>query len=225
MDIVYPYRESLDGLVFRFSLRSLQNLPHDRVFVIGDRPKWIQNVEYVRYPDAHKRASANSWFKLLKACMTDVSQRFIFMDDDHLIMKPRKDIPYFSRGLIKDIKPNKTDFYRDLKRTGELFDIAICYNKVHAPIVYDKHKVLKLIKRYPIVKSRCLHKSLYGNYYKCAHQIMGDCKARTWDQFETKLRMGDSIISTSPKVEADPRFKEALLRYFPKRSKHEKTNI
>lgn len=220
MDVVYLYRESLKGTVLRFSLRSLKNLTHDRVFIIGDKPDWIQNVKYVRYPDVFKRSSTNQWFKLLKACSTDVSQRFILMDDDHLIMEPTE-IPYYSRGLIKDIKPNNTDFYRDLKRTGELFENAISYNKVHAPIVYDKNKVLDLVNHYSVVKGRYLHKSLYGNHYGCVHQYMDDCKARSWGEFEKKL--GNKIVSTSPKVEQDPRFKETLLKYFPKKSKYEKS--
>lgn len=211
--------------MLRFSLRSLQNIKHDRVFIVGDKPGWIQNVEYIRYPDAFKRASLNTWYKLLKVCRSNVSQKFILMDDDYMIMKPTVEIPYYSRGTIEEVIRNhksRTEFYYDLKKTGKIFSHAICFNKVHCPIIYDKKKVLELPKKYNFKGT--LHKSLYGNHYKCDPTPAGECKARSWKSFIAKLKRGDRFVSTSPKVEGNPEFKKVMLKKFPEKSCYEKNN-
>ncbi len=225
MDVVYLFRAGpRDSLALRFSLRSLKNMSYDKVYIVGDKPEWIENVVHIRYSDTTKRGSLNTFFKLIRACkVPELSQEFILMDDDHLILRPVEEIPYYSSGLISEVKKAKTQFYYDLQRTGALFDNAISFNKVHVPIVYDKDKVLELASVYDL-KNKYLHKSLYGNHFKCVPVKIGDAKARSMPLFKRKLATG-SFVSLSDNVEKNLSTKVLLKKYFPKRSVYEKTNI
>ncbi len=226
MDIIYLYKKApQSGIALRFSLRSISHIPHDKVYVIGDRPKWLTGVIHIPFQDIENRSLMGQWEKIIMACkMGGVSQKFLLMHDDHLIMKPIKDILYYHRGYISDIKKNKTRHYHDLKRTGELFDKALSFDKIHTPVVFDKDKFLALLDNYNI-KNRYLYKSLYGNHYGVESEYIKDCKARNFSILMQKLRDGDIFISLSPAVEKNKNLKKILLKYFPKKSPHEKVDI
>ena len=47
MDIVYVVGENERNESLKYSLRSLKNIPHDDVYIIGHKPAWVKNVKYV----------------------------------------------------------------------------------------------------------------------------------------------------------------------------------
>ena len=49
LDIVYVFHtDSGDDSELKYSLRSLENLPHRRVFIIGDKPSFeVKNLIYI----------------------------------------------------------------------------------------------------------------------------------------------------------------------------------
>lgn len=49
MDILYLCRPG-ENLELRYSLRSLRNVPHGRVWIFGDCPDWVTNVNLVHQP-------------------------------------------------------------------------------------------------------------------------------------------------------------------------------
>ena len=85
MDIVYPYKRTPDDFELIYSLRSLVNVPHDRVVIAGDRPSRVSDAVTV-FPvlrvgcDRYVSSTANIF-------ATDVSGDFIVMNDDFFILE------------------------------------------------------------------------------------------------------------------------------------------
>jgi len=93
-DIVYFLKENLsnNGVELGYSLRSLKNLPHGRVFMVTPKlPEWI-NPDTVEHID-HLPVHDNKWGDLgekwkwlgTNDVMTD---EVTYMDDDYYIVKP-----------------------------------------------------------------------------------------------------------------------------------------
>jgi hypothetical protein len=102
MDIVYIYRHSRDdGRELRYSLRSLSNVPHGKVFIIGDKPKWTKGIVHVPASDPHGLKALNALHKITVACRDPrVSEDFVLMNDDFYVLKPIPGIPTLHRGTI-----------------------------------------------------------------------------------------------------------------------------
>ena len=49
MDIVYLIKvdPENDSEELRYSLRSLKNIPHQKVILVGEKPEWVTNVEFI----------------------------------------------------------------------------------------------------------------------------------------------------------------------------------
>jgi len=104
MDIVYPLKRSAgpdDEL--RYSLRSLQNLPHGRVFLVGGRPAWAKNVEHIGTDRKHTKYK-DAGNNIVAACRSrEVSDPFILMNDDFFVMEPIREVPVLNRGKVRDV--------------------------------------------------------------------------------------------------------------------------
>lgn len=100
MDVVYINRPGDDNEELRYSLRSLANIPHERVFLFGDAPVWIRNAEVVKLPRAtDKQVSALN--NLIAACQhPEVSDPFLLMNDDFYIMVPMDRVPILNMGPL-----------------------------------------------------------------------------------------------------------------------------
>ena len=46
MDIVYPIKKTIKNEDLRYSLRSLCNIEHNKVFIIGELPDWVSEEVY-----------------------------------------------------------------------------------------------------------------------------------------------------------------------------------
>ena len=55
-DIYYPVIKSVnDNAELRFSLRSLKNIEHGNVYIVGYKPLWVKNVIHLPYNDIPAR--------------------------------------------------------------------------------------------------------------------------------------------------------------------------
>ena len=155
MDVVYPLKAAGDGLYheLKYSLRSLSNLDHGKVFIVGGRPQWVTNVHFLEKPQlATKYADAGAAIKL--ACETsEVSDPFILMNDDFFVMERLDKVPELNRGRVRDVM----QVYRD--RFGESSYLTGMQNtlkqlefwgyedplsfELHVPIVVHKRIWLK----------------------------------------------------------------------------------
>src|SRR5690606_41830173 len=102
MDVVYPYKARPFDLEIRYSLRSLVNVPHNRVIVAGDRPKIISDrvihVPVPRIANRYKSSTANILAAAERAVETE---RFIVFNDDMFVLRPWA-FRHENRGTIED---------------------------------------------------------------------------------------------------------------------------
>jgi len=162
----------------RFSLRSLaSNLNGIRnVFVVGAKPKFLQNIIHIQANDEFepaKNADGNIILKVLKACADErLSDNFLFINDDHLILDPIEilEVPQFHKGDMKDYDRDfwKLNFWRErLKRTMHiLYDRGLTtFNfDCHTPMLINKIRFVEIMNSFNYGADIGLTmKSLYGN--------------------------------------------------------------
>ena len=185
LDLVYMIKEDEDNEELRYSLRSLKNLPHRKVFFAGYKPSWVKNVEHIAVEQTGNKYDniARNFIEICKC--TDISDDFILMNDDFFIIKKIAHVPNLRR--LKPLKHyaklydnNKDKTYQStllhavefIKRLG-LKDIDSY--EMHAPMVINRVKCLKLISMYPEVNTQH-RRSNYGNYYQIGGKRMKDVK-------------------------------------------------
>lgn len=215
MDILYPYKHSEKGnSSLRYSLRSLVNLPHDRVVIIGDKPKWAVNIKHIKCDDPYDSATKNVWRKIYIACEM-LSENFILMDDDHIIWNYVSEIPYYHGKPFNKMKMNNDkrgrDFYYALHNSKNMLRNPKNFNRVHTPIVYNRERFKDVAKKF---EWNTLHKTIYCNYYQVESTYRRDAKARTLKGFLD--RVGDDFISLSPQIELHPKVIKILEENFNK---------
>lgn len=145
MDIVYTLGKNCaweNYEEFRYSLRSLKFIEHNKVWVVGVLPEWTINVNHIPFPDIYATSKdANLINKLLRVCYeNELSEQFIFNSDDQYFIEPYQ-IRYLHNGELKigvDTKHGKTIFNtRDiLKSQGK----PIFNFDTHTPVLIDKKK-------------------------------------------------------------------------------------
>lgn len=183
MDIVYFVRPG-ENEELRYSLRSLKNLPHDKVWIYGSCPDWCKPDRYVHID----QVGATKWDRVRdmfrRVCdNNEISPDFILMNDDFFIMKPTTIEPAYRSTMADHIvtlilsNNNKLSEYakellgclrvlRHLKRGENSYEL-------HIPIVMNRKKFGELLKKYPDVHA---NRTLYSNYYQTGGVQMDDCK-------------------------------------------------
>lgn len=97
MDVVYIVRPGDRNDELRYSLRSLANLPHDRVWIVGHRPPWVTNVTHVVAEQGGYK-HANTWRAWLTIAAHDgISDEFVLFNDDMFVMHPVDRVPLWWR--------------------------------------------------------------------------------------------------------------------------------
>ena len=97
----------------RFSLRSLEKnlMGFRRVFVVGECPGFLQNVIHIPATDIFNpqvNADGNIINKVLTACADErISDDFLFINDDHLVLKPIavSEVPPLHKGDMTTFNP------------------------------------------------------------------------------------------------------------------------
>jgi len=187
MDIVYLVKNSVenDSEELRYSLRSLKNIPHGTVYIVGEKPDWVTNVTFIEVPQLGLK-NAN-WEKSLRtaAAREELSEEFIMMNDDFVIMKPIDAIPLNNFGPMADVIAHYDERYPDgnwyadslrdqynvLTKKG--FTNLLSY-ELHAPLVLNKNKVLQLYRE--VTEPLGQFRSYYGNYFHLGGVTVPDVK-------------------------------------------------
>jgi hypothetical protein len=161
----------------RFSLRSIvENLKGlGNVYVIGEKPDWMQNVIHIMWPDEFGpgNADGNIIRKVLRACKEEsLSEQFLFINDDHLILKPieASEVPYIHKGDMNTFPEIyfKRDYWRTrLKRTRDVLnfkELPCLHYDCHVPILFDKNVFPEVMSQFDYgIKPGYTMKSLYAN--------------------------------------------------------------
>jgi hypothetical protein len=195
-DIVYVVRPGEQNEELRYSLRSLINLPHGRVWVAGFCPWWVIDVGVIRVatrPGGHQSAKAN----LRAACEhPDVSEQFVYFNDDFFVMQPLERMPILHRGLIDEaIRQGMRSWYtRAMRATRDLLvergiSDPLCY-ELHAPTLVTKQGMLEALDlcHYPMVQERSMYANLQrigGMEARNFKVYRGDYGWRSWPFLST----------------------------------------
>lgn len=188
MDILYPLKEIDNNFELRYSLRSLKNLPHDRVFVCGYKPRWMTDdvIEIPVPQNPHETKYLRS-VKNLMAAMKDerLSEDFILMNDDFFVMLPVKEVPVLHRGPLNDMvnyyhsrfsnSPYTAGLIKTFHKLDQMgIDDALSY-EVHAPMVFNKKKFLEVLEM-SLEMDGFGKRTLYGNINKLGGELIQDVK-------------------------------------------------
>ena len=183
LDVVYLVKQEGSNEELRYSLRTLKNLPHRKVWIFGDIPEWCQNIE-ARPMKQHGRSK---WEKsndsFIEACKEEeLSENFILMNDDFFIMKPVGELDYFFCGTLAQRirtlvgKYGTSSYSQMLRHTVDLLEAngkpTLNY-ALHLPMIFNKEKVLKLKEQFP---DEVINRALYGNWYETGGKNRADCK-------------------------------------------------
>jgi hypothetical protein len=172
MDIVYANRDG-DNPELRYSLRTLENIEYDRVWVFGGAPSWL-NRDTVEYRHRMQGGSPYSSTRghIAAACnVAEVSDPFLLWNDDFYAMHPVGRVPIYHRGpldiLLKENAASKTPWAKGLRATAALMEKrglmdAMSYD-VHLPLVIHKTEMREALRWAKSVHVDAVHlRTLYG---------------------------------------------------------------
>lgn len=201
-DVVYFVKDTPKNEELRYSLRTLKNFPHRKVWFYGGCPVGLK-------PDHHvfvKQDQPNKWLNINKSIREavknpDITDDFWLFNDDFFIMKKvTKPKNYYDGNLYKRIVTLEDKFKRLTPYSLQLRKICIdlvsmgCDTRnfcIHVPMLINKQKAIELLA----IEDSHMFRSLYGNYHNIAAEELSDYKISN-----PNLRWKDSIyLSTTEK--------------------------
>lgn len=182
-DIVYPIRRGNYNDELRYSLRSLDNLPHGKVIVSGYIPNWITGVTAIS-----REQKGSNWLNAREnvlAALEEASDPFYLFNDDFYVMVPMDEVPIYHAGLLGEV----IDRYRRNRHTGAYWKGMVSTYRLlqewgyDQPLGYELHIPL-LIHKLPLLDALALGKNiealawrtLYGNFAHLGGVQTDDCK-------------------------------------------------
>lgn len=194
MDIVYLVKNGRENEELIYSLRTIKNIPHDKVFIVGGCPDEINKEKVIHVQVLQTGNKYQNTTNNLELICKDprLSEEFILMNDDFFIINPiidpKKELN-LSRGTVEKVVEEYTKIYgKDANlyilgmRQTKIFleDIGIknpLSYELHIPIVMDKTGVLRVLSLPNIKSLRVIHKrTIYGNLNKKDSKITTDVK-------------------------------------------------
>jgi hypothetical protein len=226
VDIVYICRKG-ENEELRYSLRSVvKNLPESRVWVVGYKPDWYVG-DFIYVED--KSTKFNNIRSALSAAAKhpEVSNNFVYMNDDFFLIKPVEKLNTYDGGLLSDKiaryrQVNPTSGYAiSLKKTMEHLKNLGVKNPIdydiHVPMIFNKEKLAEIA--YMPFQTR----SIYGNLYQIASETITDVKRYHRGSYMNELSYtGNDYPFISSEDKSFDLLKETILAdMFPEPSKYE----
>ncbi|AYQ98492.1 hypothetical protein SEA_REPTAR3000_6 [Mycobacterium phage Reptar3000] len=225
MDVIYPVRPGDNNEELRYSLRSLaENFPHDRVVIVGSKPRWVRNVEFI---DGNRGNPHANVYNNIRAAVErdDLSDRVVIFNDDFFVTEPVDAAPLAYRcTLAEHIKLPRVQRARGwwldslmLTRTClQAHGIAdpISY-ELHIPIEVDRRRMAEVLElfRYVHPQNPPQWRSLYGNLADHGGEQLKDVKCFNGSALRRPFH--------STEDRSFPAFRAALHKLFPDPSPYE----
>lgn len=217
----------------RYSLRTVEKyLPHRKVFIVGQRPIWLANIEWIAAVDCCNIKQKNAVYKILAACKDErVSDDFILMNDDFFFMKPCEEIKNYQLGTLqKKLGEHKTKlgrYFMAMKYTIEfLKERGIKYPmdfEPHYPCIFNKEKFIRIFDRIDQGQHGMLHRSIYFNLLgEKGEPMKNDLKIYVYDEFKYKHAREWPFFSTSDATIRQKAMQDFIMHRFPNPSRYEK---
>ena len=191
MDIVYVLKNDIEPYELRYSLRSLKNFPHDKVWFFGGEPAFLKpdRIVYVKQKGGTPWARVS--YTLRKVCENpEVSEDFYLFNDDFFIMKPLENYqPRYNGSLyqhareIEERHNGKISGYtahlRETARALEEKGYSTLNYAMHVPMLINKKKALEVLDEFPNIP---MFRSLYGNKFSIGGVNTHDVKIMLIDK-------------------------------------------
>ena len=222
-DIVYFVKDTRENEELRYSLRTLKNFPHRKVWFYGGCPKGLK-------PDHHvfvKQDEENKWMNINKSLKQAVknpkiSDNFWLFNDDFFIMKKVKDPKnYYDGDLYKRIVTLEDKFKKFTPYSLKLREICDdlvsmgCDTRnfcIHVPMLVNKEKAIELFN----IEDAHMFRSLYGNYHNIKAEPLMDYKISN-----QKLKWKDSIYLSTTEKSFEGEVGKQIRQLFPDKCKYE----
>lgn len=183
-EVVYYVRPGERNEELRYSLRSLAHLEHDRVLLVGYKPRWVTNVEHIPALITQGGPQMTAADHLLRACERVEGDEFVVMNDDFYLMEPIDEIPSLHAGPLADKAARTRGSYGNALREAQrrLAGIAdpIAWT-LHIPLVVIREALAVVLK--PILEGsarlvRPEWRTMYGNVIGATGEPAPDVKVR-----------------------------------------------
>ena len=219
-DIVYPVRRGDYNEELRYSLRSLVNLPHGRVWIVGHCPPWVKRYDTVTrtgvrfWPRPQKESKYRNANAALVEVATEIgnslSSPFYLFNDDFYVMEPIEQVPLLHMGPLAKV----IEHYRSRHHTGAYWRGMVASYRllqehgISDPLSFELHIPMP-IWRDPLLEAWELGKSLevlhirtvMGNLMGLGGEQVEDCKVygrRTQDEVQGPFLSSNDMVL--PKV-------------------------
>ena len=222
-DIVYFVKDSEENEELRYSLRTLNNFPHRKVWFYGGCPDGLKpdHHVYVEQNEENKWQNVNKMLRL--ACKNKkITKNFWVFNDDFFVMKPiDKPTNYYNGDLYKRIvtledKFGRTTPYsqllRDVCKELESLGVTTKNYTLHVPMLINRDKALELFK----ISNFPGYRSLYANYFNIGGEQMSDVKITS----KEKVYKDGIYLSTDDKS-FDGKVGEQIREIFHNKCKYE----
>lgn len=183
-DVVYIVKNGDDNVDLKYSLRSLDKFCNFKnVWIVGYKPSWVQNVNYL----ATDQSDDNKWFnsrKNLKAACENkgITDDFILMNDDFVAIRPiinwKTNLNIYlgdATERSKRYNDKSSNWQKGYIYLDELLQILKCKHhydfEAHIPMIINKGDFLKMlhmddVKTYWNDATKVFHqRSLYKNVF------------------------------------------------------------
>jgi hypothetical protein len=183
-DIIYPVRSGDSNDELRFSLRSLVNVPHGTVWMVGYQPSWVTGVEFIAGGNSAAHPRANLYQNLWLACThPGVADDVLIFNDDIYVTAPVEQVPVLFRCSLQaqldrllQVAGHRGWWQESLISTRDVlkqegFHDPISY-ELHTPFPCDRKTMADTLVRFGNVARHNppQWRTLYGNL----HRIGGD---------------------------------------------------
>lgn len=198
-DIVYFVKDTSVNEELRYSLRTLHNFPHRKVWFYGGCPKGLKPDEHVHIIQnlENKWMNVNMMLKYASKNKHITKSFWLFNDDFFIMEKIDKPINYYNGDMYKRIVTLEdryngitpySQLLRDTCKELESLGRKTKNYALHIPMLFNRKKLQELF----LISDFHGFRSLYGNYYDIATHQMHDVKITS----KTKLYKGGCYLST-----------------------------
>lgn len=216
-----------DNPELRYSLRSLANLPHSDVLLVGGAPAWYTGPRLRTDQTGHKsRVTTRAMRTVVESRLT--TDPFTYLNDDFYVLQPGPLPPAYHRGPIDEVlaayaglglTPERSRWLEGMARTRDLLRARgipdpLCY-ELHIPLVIDKATMTAALNL------GGYKRTVYGNLLdEPSEQLPDDVKLHPTPAYgPTELPHLGRWLSTSD--ESLHRAEPLLARLFPTPSVYE----
>lgn len=234
IDIIIPLHDvsRVNYIDLIFTLRSIEkNLSNYRnIYIIGNVPVFIKNTINIKFNQSKSDddKQKNILNKILFCIDTlDLTDRFLFFNDDHVLMKSFNalEFPNYCGGELKQI--NTDNNYRITVNNTIRFLQSKGFNinnfDIHTPIIYDKVIFKSVFKSINFPRFGYCIKSIYGNLSEIEPTYLDDFKITSKISYlDAKDICNDKPIVSFGDAAIKTGLKEYLTELLPNKSIYEK---